>query len=245
MSRIVTMSTEASPLQADLAALLAVTRAAERDLFGMLDQHARDEAGTIGQWSAKDVQAHLAAWRAIEARRLEAAAAHDDSLTAGDPVTSDPVDGSNADIHARYADWAWEMVARDADESVDALIAAIGRSTNDVLCECDEYSVAGIGSNGANHALGHLSDIARMAGDSERYDAFVREVEAILAHSHVPPHDSGVILYNIACHRALTGDLDEARRLLSIAFAWRGDLRETALEDSDLVALREEIRELA
>jgi hypothetical protein len=245
MSRIVTMSTEASPLQADLAALLAVTRAAERDLFGKLDERARDEAGTIGQWSVKDVQAHLAAWRAIEARRLEAAAAHDDSLTAGDPVTSDPVDDSNADIHARYADRAWEMVARDADESVNALIAAIGRSSNDVLCECDGYSVAGIGSNGANHALGHLSDIARMAGDTERYDAFVREVEAILAHNHVPPHDSGVILTNIDCHQALSGDLNEARRLLSIAFARRGDLREVALEDSDLVALRGEIRELA
>jgi hypothetical protein len=243
MSRTMTTS-ETTPLQADLAALLAVARAAERDLFGMLDERTRDEAGTIGEWSAKDVQAHLAAWRAIEARRLEAAAARDDSLTANDPVTSAPVDDSNADIHTRYADWAWEMVARDADESVDALLAAIGRSSNDILCECDEYSVAGIGSNGANHALGHLSDIAQMAGDTQRYDAFVREVEAILAHSHLPPHDSGVILYNIACHRALTGDLDEARRLLRVAFTRRPELQDAALEDSDLTALHAELATL-
>jgi hypothetical protein len=245
MSRIVTTSTETTPLQADLAALLMVARAAERDLFGMLDEGVRDAAGTIGAWSAKDVQAHLAAWRAIEARRLEAAAAHDDSLMAGDPVTSDPVDESNAEIHARYADWAWEMVERDADASVDALIAAIGRNSTETLCECDEYSVAGIGSNGANHALGHLSDIALLVGDTERYDAFVREVEAILAHSHVPPHDSGVILYNIACHRALAGDLDEARRLLRVAFTRRPDLRESALDDTDLAALRMELAGLA
>src|SRR6266545_2514715 len=141
MSSIVTASTETTPLQADLDALLLVARAAERDLFAMLDERARDTAGTIGEWSAKDVQAHLAAWRAIEARRLEAQAAHDDSLTAGDPVTSAPVDESNADIHARYADWAWEMVERDAEASVDALIAAVGRSSTDALCECDEYSV--------------------------------------------------------------------------------------------------------
>jgi len=137
------------------------------------------------------------------------------------------------------------MVERDAEASVDALIAAVGRSSTDALCECDEYSVAGIGSNGANHALGHLSDIALLVGDTERYDAFVREVEAILAHSHVPPHDSGVILYNIACHRALAGELDEARRLLRVAFTRRDDLRATALEDSDLAALRGELAELA
>jgi len=239
-----TATTESSPLQADLVALLHATRAAERDLFRMLDAGARDAGGTIGEWSAKDVLAHLAAWRAIEARRLDAAATRDDALTAGDPAPNHPIDESNAELHAHRADWAWEMVQRDADASVEALLAAIGRSTTTALCECDG-TAAGIGSNGANHALGHLSDIALLAGDAQRYDAFAREVEAILARSHLPPRDSGVLLYNIACHRALSGDLDEARRLLRVAFAKRRDLLELAVDDPDLVALRDELTALA
>lgn len=92
--------------------------------------------------------------------------------------------------------------------------------------------------------MAHLSDIAQMAGGLERYNALVGEIEWILARG-LPPRDSGVILYNIGCHHALSGELDEARRLLRSAFAHRHDLLEPALEDSDLVALTDELPALA
>lgn len=93
--------------------------------------------------------------------------------------------------------------------------------------------------------MAHLSDIAQMAGGLERYDALVDEIERILARGHLPPRDSGVILYNIGCHHALSGELDEARRLLRSAFAHRHDLLEPALEYADLVALTDELPALA
>jgi hypothetical protein len=151
------------------------------------------------------------------------AAGSEGSVAEGDPATDDPVDDSNAVLHARYEDWPWEAVAREADASVDALVDVIGRSSTEMLCECDG-TFAGIGANGVNHAMGHLPEIAAISGGGERFGAFVGEIEAILLRNHLMPRDSGVILYNVACARALSGELDEARRLLRAAFTRRGDL---------------------
>ena len=232
--------TPQSPLHLDLVTILEATRDAERDLFAMLPPARREVSGAIGAWSAKDVRAHLAAWRAIVARRLEASRSNR-FADPSDPAPSAPIDDSNASLQARYADWSWEAVDRESDASVEALIAAIRGSSTDVLCECDDGSVAGIGANGVNHAVGHLPEIAEMADGLERFGAYAREIEAVLRRGHLPPRDSGVILYNIACARALSGDLDEARRLLGEAFARRHDLVEAAADDPDLAALGGEL----
>ena len=221
--------------------MLRSLRDAERDLFAMVPASNRETAGTFGDWSAKDVLAHLAAWRAIEARRLEARAGSAPEGHDSDPATTDPIDASNTMLRDRYADWAWDAVVAEADASIDALIASVALSSTDVLCECDEGSVAGIGANGVNHAIGHLPEVASLVGGNERFDAFAREVEMILRAGHVQPRDSGVMLYNIACARALSGDVDEARRLLGLAFARRHDLVELAADDPDLVALGGEL----
>jgi hypothetical protein len=224
--------------------MLQALGAAERVLFEIVPVERREVAGSIGDWSVKDVRAHLAAWRAIEARRLEAAAAHEPPSHDDDPGTDDPVDDSNAVLHARYADWSWEAVAREAGATIDALVDVIGRSSTEMLCECDG-TFAGIGANGVNHAMGHLPDVATLGGGGERFGEFVREIEAVLGRNHLMPRDSGVILYNVACARALSGELDEARRLLRAAFSLRADLLESAMEDPDLAALGGDLAALA
>lgn len=221
--------------------MLHAMRDAERDLFAAIPAGMREASGAIGEWSVKDVWAHLAAWRAVEARRIAARAGDVDPRHASDPPTTEPVDASNATLQLQHADWTWDAVAAEASASVDALIAAIERSSTDVLCECDDGSVAGIGANGVNHAVGHLPEISDLAGDRARFDAFADQVEATLGSGHLPPRDSGVLLYNIACARALSGELDDARRLLRSAFARRHDLAELAKGDPDLIALREEL----
>jgi hypothetical protein len=233
-----------TPLQADLSEMLTAMRRAERELFELIPL-TRREPTSIGSWSVKDVRAHMAAWRAIEARRLEAAAGQPATLD-GDPAPDDPVDDSNAILHARYADWSWDAIENEADASVDALLAAIERSSTEMLCECDG-TFAGIGANGVNHAMGHLPEIAELAGPAgrARFSSFVREIETVLRRGHLMPRDSGVILYNIACARAVSGDLDESRRLLRAAIARRGELLDAAREDPDLAALSEELASLS
>ena len=235
------VDTTQTRLQADLIAMLESLRSAERDLFARVPADTREKAGTIGEWSPKDVLAHLGAWRAIEARRLEARASGDGTGAAGDPSLDDPIDESNARLQASHRDLTWEAVVAEADASVDALIAAVEHSSTEVLCECDDGSVAGIGANGVNHAVGHLPEIADIFGGGARFDAFAREVETILRAGHIQPRDSGTILYNIACAQALSGELDDARRLLAAAFSRRHDLAELAKNDPDLAALGGEL----
>jgi hypothetical protein len=230
------MDASPTPLQHDLVALLEAVRRAEHDLFDALEATRLDEPVVDGL-RARDVRAHLAAWRSIEARRLLGTA------TDEDPRPGDSLDASNARIQAARAGWSAERAAAEADASIDELVRAIRASTSDTLCECDQLA-AGIGANGANHAIGHLSDIARLAGAEDRYAQLAGEVEAILNGSHLMPRDSGVMLYNLACHSGLTGRTDDALRLLRTAFARRSDLRDHAREDPDLAAVRDGIAAL-
>jgi len=238
-----TQAPTTTTLQDDLIAMLRATRLAERDLFAMLDEEAVMRPSTVGDWSAKDVQLHLAAWRGIEARRLDATR-RGQPFDPSDPPLDAPVDESNAALHAQHADLSWADAEREADASVDALLGAIGQSSTEMLCECHD-SIAGIGVNGVNHAIAHLSDVAGLAGGQQRYDVLARQVEAVLHRGHLPPRDAGVLLYNIACHYAMGGQLDEARRVLRTAFAQRHDLVEIASDDEDLLAIRDDIPSLA
>lgn len=222
------------PLQADLVSMLLATRELERALYARLSPDQLTAPLPDGEWSPADVLGHLAAWRGIEARRLAGTAAQ------GDPLPGDDVEASNARLHAQRVGTSAESIEAEADASLEQLISAIRSSSAEALCECDQL-VAGIGANGINHAIGHLSDIARLAGDTTSYREFAAGVERVLRGSHLPPRDSGVLLYNLACHSALTGDLDDARRLLGTAIGRRPDLGELAGEDPDLVRLRDHV----
>jgi len=161
-----------------------------------------------------------------------------------DPSLDEPVDESNARIHADFAGSSWEEVELRADESAAALRSEIAATSNDILCDCQD-DIVGIGANGANHAIMHLAEIAALGDQLPRFRAYVAELDRVLARGHLPPHDSSVLLYNLACHFSLAGELDEARRLLRQAFAQRHDLRATAEDDPDLEALRPELDQLA
>jgi hypothetical protein len=232
-----------SPLHADLIEMLRAAHAAERDIFGALSPDQREAPNSIGEWSAKDVLAHLAAWRAVEARQLERRIRGESGWDPGDPGPEVPVDEANEMLHAKYAAWSWDDVVLEADASVEALVAAMGRSGTTALSERDGI-VVGIGTSGSNHAMGHLIDAARLAGARPRFDALARAFEEIVARGHLAPRDSGVIFYNLACYQALAGETDDARRLLRTAFTHHHELVESAKEDPDLAALRGELESL-
>src|SRR5437762_6602008 len=148
--------------------MLTVARAAERDIFGALPATAREAPNTIGEWSAKDVLAHLAAWRAVEARSLERRIRGESGTDPGDPPSELPINDANAMLHDKHAHLTWDETERVADASVEALIQAIGRSSTVALCECDGI-IVGIGANGSNHAVGHLIDMAHLVGAQARF----------------------------------------------------------------------------
>ena len=112
-----TKSATADPLVEALAAQLRATRDAERDLFNALDPEVRDRPMRPGDWSPKDHQAHLTAWRAIQANRIHAA-------RLGEPIPTDvrEDDEINAELQATRADWSWDATAAEADEVSERLI---------------------------------------------------------------------------------------------------------------------------
>jgi hypothetical protein len=228
------------PLVEVLAAQLRATREAERDLFNALDPAIRDRPMRPGDWSPKDHQAHLTAWRAIQANRIHAACL-------GEPIPTDvrEDDEINAELQATRADWSWDAIAAEADEVTERLIAEIRAAGSRVLTETER--LGGVFGNGPFHAITHFGWLrdADIGVDDSRVTAFVDTMERLLDTSALPDADRGVGIYNLACAHAVAGRLDRARTLLRVAFRFRPDLAEFAKEDPDLVELREELAALS
>jgi DinB superfamily len=240
-----------TPLHADLVEMLEATRAAERAIFDLMDSATRDAPRTIGEWSAKDLLAHLAAWREVEAERLRTGWHDRQPADPGDAAGDGDAGGesddvANARIQAERETWSWDRVAANAEASIDALEAAIAGTSAEML-ERSENLVAGIGANGANHALAHLSDAAGAAGPvaAGAFQVFESTIEAIIVRGRIPDRDVGVMLYNLGCNAALTNRPDEARRLVRDALRRRPDLLDWALQDGDLQTIRAELPVLA
>ena len=121
---------EDDPLVPSLVEQLRSMRDAERDVFGALDPAVRDRPMRPGDWSPKDHQAHLTAWKAIQRDRIRAAAGGE-TLAADGRETGE----RNAELQAMRADWSWEDVVREADEVSDELQAEIRAGGSALLVE--------------------------------------------------------------------------------------------------------------
>lgn len=225
-----------------LVALLRATRDAERDVFGALEPAVRDRPLREGDWSPKDHQAHLTAWKARQANRYAAARRGE----APDQTAEGETDAINAELRATRADWSWGAIVEEADEVSERLIGEVSGAGPDVLERRGEL-IGGTFGNGPFHTLEHFNwlDEAAIGLDAARVASFVDALGEGVVRGGLPDTDAGTAVYNIACYHALAGRLEEARPLLREAFMLRPDLAEFALEDSDLAALRGEIDSLA
>ncbi len=225
------------PLVPSLVEQLRSMRDAERDVFGALDPAVRARPMRAGDWSPKDHQAHLTAWKAIQRDRIRATAR-------GETLAADPreTDERNAELQALRADWSWDDVVREADEVSDELQAEIRAGGSALLIE-SEGMIGRIFGNGAPHALTHFAWLvdAGIGVDAARVAAFVDEHEQQVERTPLPDADRAIAVYNLACAHALAGRLDRARPLLQEAFRLGPDLAEFARGDPDLVELHEEL----
>jgi len=235
------MTTTDEPLVAALVDQLRSMRVAERDVFGGLGPAVRDRPMRPGDWSPKDHQAHLTAWKRIQTNRMRAA-------RSGETFVADAreTDELNAELQAERADWDWAAIVEEADATSDGLEAEIRAAGPQVLMET-EGLIGRIYGNSAAHALTHFAWLvqAGVGVDEKRVADFLGEHERHLRTAQLPDSDRGVALYNLACAHAVAGRIERARPLLRDAFAVRPDLAEFAKEDPDLVDLREELASLA
>lgn len=225
-----------------LVALLRATREAEREIFGTLDPEVRDRPLRPGDWSPKDHQAHLTAWKARQANRFAAAHGGEEPGQTPDGET----DAINAELQAARADWTWEAIHDESEEVSERLIGEISATSPERLAQFGQL-IGGAFGNGPFHAMSHFGwlEEAKIGVDPARVSAFIEELRVGVDQGGLPETDAGTALYNIACYHALGGRLDEARLLLREAFQMRPDLAGFSLGDTDLTALRGELGALA
>ncbi len=224
-------------LRAGLIASHRATRETERAIFDAFDPAERDAPAADGGWSAKDIQAHLSAWKRHQTARLTAIREGRD-----EPPETVETDEQNAIFHAERADWPWADVRADADQITTDLIAAIEAASNETL---EQPRVSGsILGNGPEHGLAHLPGVAARVGMGARVTELAEAFEASL-DDHWPIRATAYARYNLACFYALRGDLDETRRLLRLALPVQEELRGFAPTDDDLIALRDEMETLS
>jgi hypothetical protein len=227
--------TSVDALRAGLVDSLRATRAAERDILTAMTPGDRDAAPVDGSWSAKDIQAHLSAWRQRQTDRMVALREGRDAPDGADTET----DEINATLHAERTGWSWEQVLSDADATADSLIAEVEHASSASLAS--ERVVGSVMGNGAEHTIGHLAPVAEAAGVADRIVGLATIVEELVDRGGWPPRPAAFARYNLACYHALAGRLDRARALLRLALPEQEELRTIAPTDDDLIALRAEI----
>jgi hypothetical protein len=226
-----------------MAEILRATRQAERDLFGSLDAAVRDAPLRHGDWSPKDHQAHLTAWKARQADRLAAVRAGEELPPS---IPDSETDAVNAELHATRAEWTWDAIEREADAVTSRLADELLATDSDHLL-ANPQLVDGTFGNGAFHAQQHFSWLlaADIGLDADRVLRFGDEIERLVRDSGLPVRDRATAIYNTACFMAVIGHPDQARPRLREAFAMRPELLDWAKQDGDLVTLREELESLA
>ena len=156
-----------------LATTIETTRRAERDLFGGLDDAARERPIRAGDWNPRDFQAHLTAWKSRQADRF-AAVREERELP---PMPGDQEeDAINAALRATRVDWTWSAIVEEADAAADRLAGEIRRADPQVLRESDRL-MSGTFGNGVLHALTHFRWLleAGVPLDRSRVSAFEDE----------------------------------------------------------------------
>ena len=230
--------TAATDIRRALVDTLRVARDTERTVFDAFAAVDRDLPPAAGEWSPKDIQAHLAAWRGHMVERLVA-------IREGrsEPEGGGETDATNAVIHAERAGWSWDRVRADAEASAETLAAEVKAADDATLA--NDRTVGSIMGNGAEHTIIHAGSVADRVGLGSAVAELSAQVETIVDRGGWPPRSAAFARYNLACFHALAGRLDEARALLRVALPAEQDLRDFATSDTDLAALRDELPALS
>jgi hypothetical protein len=230
----------------DLGDALAVTietaRDAERDLFGALAPSVIERPIRAGDWNPKDFQAHLTAWKARHAERLARIREGRQPL----PGDGQEEDAINAELRATRVDWTWDALVAEADEAADRLAGELRQADPEVLRGPERLVDLTFG-NGLIHTLSHIRWLqeAGVPLDPARVARYEADALRLVTAPALPTRSQAVETYNLACHHALRGSLDVARRLLRDAFRKDPEMLAFSRTDVDLVALRDELDELA
>jgi tetratricopeptide (TPR) repeat protein len=221
--------------------LLKQAHEMEMQFVDALSDEQRARTGTLEDWSAKDVIAHSAAWKARGAGNLLA-------VSEGRPPTeTGDVDRENARFFEAYRDRTWEEVLSAAASAFHRFLAQVEALGEQELVSCEVFPWQGerplwrlIVGTGYTHPIAHLAEFHRNQGDREQAAHMIGEMARSMAGLDDGPTWQGAVKYNLACHYSLLGATAEAIRELRDALALDPGLTDWSKQDPDLDAIRGE-----
>ena len=226
-------------LRLDLVSLLERTREEEELYIARLSPEELEQVGRVDAWSAKDLMAHLAAWRLRMADRLEGA--REESSPPADGVP----DAENAAIWADYAESSWDEVRHALALGHRRLADSLQALSDDELIDPQRFAWQrgqplwrGVAGNGCTHPIMHLADAYAKRGQSDVAADMMEAISARLGELDDEPRWKGVVRYNLACFYALAGEKARAVKLLGEALQQHPGLTVWSKEDTDLASLR-------
>lgn len=122
------------------------------DVLARVEPARMTEPGVNGEWSVKDVLAHIAWWEQHLLRRLRAG--HDDLFVEG-VNGREATDRANADVYAANRERSLADVRAEYDTSYRELLATIESMPADELASDEMYNV--IGSDTFKHYPEHTA----------------------------------------------------------------------------------------
>jgi tetratricopeptide (TPR) repeat protein len=226
-------------LRAAVTGLIAEAGAAEQVLLAETGLTAPVLPGSPGNWAAAEVIAHNTEFRRQQVQRLRA-------VRCGrvPPVFSE-IDHRSAALHAELAAQPADAVGRDSWRVTGELAEEMRLISHEDLVEPERNAwLRGrqlwlqVVVRGFWHPAGHLGEYYLRHGQPNRAVALAERGVATADYLSSPAAARGMAAYNLACAYAGAGRLDEAAVAIAEAIALNPDVRENALRDSDLAALR-------
>jgi len=226
-------------LRAAVTGLIGLAAAAEQVLLAEAGLTAHVEPGSPQCWAAVPVIEHNTEFRAQQVQRLRA-------VRCGQhPPAFPEVDHRSTELYAELGAQPADAVARDSWRVAGELAEEMRLVSLDDLVEPERNAwLRGrqlwlqVVVRGFWHPTGHIGDYYLQHGQPDRAVALAEHARAAADYLRAPAQAQGMAAYNLACAQAGAGCLDAAEVALAAAIALNPDVRENALRDNDLAAIR-------
>jgi hypothetical protein len=227
-------------MQQKLLNLLERAAADEQAFVDGLSGQERAAAGTMEQWSAKDVVVHIAFWKEHQAANVSAA------LRGETPPRTEDYHQVNAEVFEQNRDRPWADVLDDAERAHNQMVEIVQTSTEEQLAEFeplpwrDGWSLWRLVAGTAFiHPMIHLAGHYTEHGQIERAIGLQEEAATELAGLDDSPDWQGITRYNLACQYVTAGRTEQAIAGLREALRLNPELTEWSKEDPDFASIRE------
>lgn len=190
-------------LQSSLLALLHQARKAELAWISTLSETEYETNGTPERWSAKNLLAHIAAWKRRGAERL-------DLIERGEtPPQLDSLEQFNEKIFTTSQDRSWQELHNEAEQAFIDLVGLVGQLPEKVFTEPEEI-IWQIMACGGKHPYRHLAEFSLQQGDVEHATLLYEELIDAMRSMPLPASELARAIYQLADFYAMTGQQTKA-----------------------------------